>query len=193
VEKCIVYNSDDGTILFSFTAHDGQFWDVRFSPNSKYILTGSQPPPSDRDCRLKIFDYEGKFVKDLKGHTEGVVCCIWSNCSKYVISSGYQTDVLIWDVDTGKIISQLSGHTLGIFALSLQCTSFIRIEWPVERLIWLAKMKNNPKDCKLSTVPVEIIKIILTYCGYPPFHHTLLPTSKPPTDQLFTSSADADF
>lgn len=75
---------------------------VVFSPNGKYILSGSS------DSTIKLWELEnGKLIKTFVGHHGGIESVAFSPDGKKIISTSYDLTLRIWDVHTGKILQGL--------------------------------------------------------------------------------------
>jgi transcription initiation factor TFIID subunit 5 len=89
-----------------------------FHPNSNYIATSS----SDRV--LKIWDLlESKDAQPIKpirqmsGHKLNVCILKFSKDGKYLISAGYDRQIMIWDCSNGTLVTCLLGHSDAIFSM----------------------------------------------------------------------------
>lgn len=69
---------------------------------------GPQPKPF-RPYRLR---------STLRGHQRGVASVKFSPDGKWIASSGADSSVRIWEVDTGKCVHVLMGHLAGVSTIS---------------------------------------------------------------------------
>ena len=127
-----------------------------FHPNSNYIATSS----SDRI--LKIWDLAEikdnqpvKPIRQMSGHKLNVCIMKFSHDGRYLISTGYDRQIMIWDCTDGSLVTCLNAHADAIFSMDLSrdgsilCTGSadfsIRI-WNFGQLI------KDKDDGKLDTV-----------------------------------------
>jgi len=97
-----------------FQAHDKQIWSVSFSPDGKYLVTGSE------DGTARLWDLQGKLLQEFKDDSG----CNWfwnvsfSPDGKY-LASGSQDDhtVRLWDLD-GNLINKFRGHNDWVWSVS---------------------------------------------------------------------------
>ncbi len=100
-------NPAEFILLNTLRGHRYRVTSVLYSPNGKYIASGSE------DGTVKIWDAEtGSLVTTLKGHEERVTSVIYSPDGKYIISGSWDKTIIIWDVKTGKKLKVLTGSDL---------------------------------------------------------------------------------
>lgn len=86
--------------------HKGDVWSVDFSPDGKYLATGS----NDRTARL--WDIAtGEEIADFSGHTDAVNGAIFSPDGKTLLTGSGDKTARLWDVATGEMVQTFSGHT----------------------------------------------------------------------------------
>ncbi|KIJ53000.1 hypothetical protein M422DRAFT_155751, partial [Sphaerobolus stellatus SS14] len=94
--------------LLVFRDHTGSVQSVAFSPDGKYIVSGS----SDHTIRLWSVE-TGKAVREpYQGHTDSVQSVAFSPDGKYIVSGSDDRTIQLWSVETGKAIGEpYQGHT----------------------------------------------------------------------------------
>jgi WD40 repeat protein len=86
-----------------FTGHQGYVFAVAFSPDGKYLLSGSN------DNTLKLWDTSGKLLKTFTGHKYPVSAVAFSPDGKYLLSGSCDKTLKLWDT-SGKLLKTFSGH-----------------------------------------------------------------------------------
>jgi WD40 repeat protein/serine/threonine protein kinase/DNA-binding XRE family transcriptional regulator len=104
----------DATLLISaprlyavrtLSGHTGYVNSVAFSPDGKYVLTGS----ADKTARL--WDAaSGTEIRTFSGHTDAVVSVVFSPDGKYVLTGSYDNTARLWDASTGKLMRSFGGQ-----------------------------------------------------------------------------------
>ena len=86
---------------------------VAFSPNSRWILTGSE------DGGVKIWDGQaGKIALLLKGVSSPVHAVAFSPDAKLVAAGSDDGGVRVWDAASGQLVHHLPGHVAAVTALA---------------------------------------------------------------------------
>jgi len=90
-----------------FEGHKADVWGVEFSPDGKYLATGS----SDQTAHL--WDVAtGETLRTLSGHTGEIDGVAFSPDGKYLATAGGADHTArLWDVATGETFRIFSGHT----------------------------------------------------------------------------------
>ena len=90
-----------------FRGHTSDVWGVDFSPDGKYLATGS----SDNTARL--WDVAtGESIHVFSGHTGDIDGVEFSPDGKYLLTGGGGDHTArLWDVATGETVQIFSGHT----------------------------------------------------------------------------------
>jgi len=104
----------DRQCIAKSSGHNGFINSVSWSPDSKYIVTGS------RDNTAKIWTIYGQCIATLTGHKNWIVSVSWSPDGKYIATGSFDKTAKIWAIKNNeyKCIATLSGHTESIQSLS---------------------------------------------------------------------------
>ncbi|KAK4656869.1 HNWD NOD-like receptor pc16 [Podospora pseudocomata] len=85
--------------------HRGWVWSVAFSPDSKWVASGSD------DSTIKIWEAAtGSCTQTLEAHRGGVWSVAFSPDSKWVVSGSEDSTIKIWEAATGSCTQTLEGH-----------------------------------------------------------------------------------
>lgn len=97
----------------TFEGHSGEVLCVAYSPNRKYLVTGSA------DKSAIIWDLtRGKVEHTLKGHSWKVNCVAISGDSKYVVTGGKEGSCKLWDIQSGELLDSFVSVGKDITSLS---------------------------------------------------------------------------
>ncbi len=80
---------------------------VAFSPDSKYILTGSG------NATVRLWDLEGKQLKIFIGHSGYITSVAFSPGGQSILSASTDRSARLWDID-GKVICDFRGHSMPV-------------------------------------------------------------------------------
>ena len=104
LDKVDLWDIATGKVIRTFVGHSGVVYDVAFSPDGQYLLTGG----GDRIAIL--WDVAtGKPIRAFSGHTFNVLSVSFSPDSKLIITGSDDGTARIWDTNTGALIRVFSG------------------------------------------------------------------------------------
>ena len=94
-----------------FIGHSGRVELVIFSPDGRYILTGSN------DSTARLWDSTGALIAILGGHRDGVVAADFSPDVRRIVTAGEDGTVRFWD-EEGNLLMASDGHMSDINSVS---------------------------------------------------------------------------
>jgi FOG: WD40 repeat len=80
---------------------------ITFSPDSKYILTGSG------DATARLWDLEGNLIKIFIGHSGYVNSVAFSPDGQSILTGSSDRSARLWDIN-GKVIRDFKGHNMAV-------------------------------------------------------------------------------
>lgn len=86
--------------ILQFEGHKDWVRCVAFSPNGKYIVSGSD----DRTIRLWNVETGEAAFKPFEGHEDEVHSVAFSPDGKYITSGSVDHTIRLWNIETGKVI-----------------------------------------------------------------------------------------
>ena len=95
--------------------HMGTVYCAAFSPDGRYIVSGSQ------DNMIRFWDAQTGDIAPgpPERHTSSVECLAFSPDGRQIASGSYDTTILVWDVGTRKVVAgPFIGHTDAIHCVS---------------------------------------------------------------------------
>jgi WD40 repeat protein/transcriptional regulator with XRE-family HTH domain len=96
-----------------FRGHTKEIYSVAFSPNGKYILTGSQ------DGTARLWDAQGgQEIRQFIGHKGGVSAATFSPNGKFILTGGNDQTARVWDAESGQQLQVFNGAS-GVTAVAV--------------------------------------------------------------------------
>lgn len=105
-ETLALWDVASGQCQRVFDRVPGLIWCLAWSPDDKYVLTGSN------DSSVSLWEIEtGKCLQIMKGHSGCIQSVSWSPDGKTALTASIDGTLRIWEVATGKCLRIMEGHT----------------------------------------------------------------------------------
>src|SRR5579871_1657664 len=99
--------------LLAQLGHSDAVNSVAFSPDGRYVLTGS----NDKTARLWE-TATGKEIRTFRGHTANVLSVAFSPDGRYVLTGSGDKTARLWETATGKERRRFQGHAGAMFSVT---------------------------------------------------------------------------
>ncbi|MFO7871201.1 MAG: WD40 repeat domain-containing protein [Kiritimatiellia bacterium] len=86
---------------------------VSFSSDGKLVASGGD------DNAARIWDINGKLIKSLEGHGEGVTSVRFSPDGKRLVTGSRDNTLRLWNVETGETEQVFEGHNFSIYGVDV--------------------------------------------------------------------------
>ena len=100
-------DASTGRELRQFVGHTGQVFSVAFSPDGRFVLTGS----NDKTARLWETATGHEVQRFKKDDLLGVTSIAFSPDGRFVLTGSYDDNTRLWEVSTGQMVRQITKST----------------------------------------------------------------------------------
>jgi len=118
-----VWDAKTGKTLVIYKGHAAPVWEVAWSPDSKYIVSGTGAAggysPVTTNNSIQVWDVStGQTLLTYKGSSGQAYALAWSPDGKRIASGGDDSIVRVWDASTGQTFLQYRGQNDVIFKVA---------------------------------------------------------------------------
>ncbi|MEM1136943.1 MAG: caspase family protein [Bacteroidota bacterium] len=108
-----VWEVNTGIMLQNFIGHDSPVQTVAFSPDDLIIASGSGDFSQDSsDTSIKIWEVlSGKLIQTFEGHQKSTSTLTFNSNGRYLVSGGWDNNVILWSIAKKKKLREYNGHT----------------------------------------------------------------------------------
>lgn len=144
--KLKLWDSYSGSCLMTFDEHRAPITDVVFGESGRTVVTSSL------DGTCKAFDVvRGKCFREMTTEVPHEFTHVAVNPKCEIVAASTKTDtaIILWDISTGKVLEELTGHTQPISSLSFTPLShLVSGSWDGTVRIWdfLETQTSQPYD-----------------------------------------------
>mmetsp|Transcript_13549 Transcript_13549/g.22300 ORF Transcript_13549/g.22300 Transcript_13549/m.22300 type:complete len:1133 (+) Transcript_13549:101-3499(+) len=132
-----IWDVQSGQELHSvIKAHRDVIWGLRFSPDSSSLVY--QLTTASEDHNLKVWDVSTQGcvqVERLRGHTQWVRACAYSQDGKFMASASDDDTVIIWDARSWVQVTVLTGHESAVKSVAFSPNSSLLLSSSADRTI----------------------------------------------------------
>jgi len=125
---------------------------ARFSPDGNKVVT------SDLDDKTFIFDLKKVDAIELKGYPSSIISTCFSPNGENIVTSGFNPVVRVWNSTTGKLLSELIGHSgpVTVVKYSQDGSKILTASDDKTARIWHTETAKQFAELKKHTAEVQV-------------------------------------
>jgi WD40 repeat protein len=144
-----MYNSVSGSLIMTIVGNTETIKCIEWSPNGKYIATGSFN-------NLIIHDINGSIIEILTGHNEEILSLSWNPVSENFIASGSEDGkIYIWNIQDKTIVARFEKHRKFINSLSWNPDGYMLASCSDDNKLIIWKMPESNNSLEIESTEIE--------------------------------------
>ena len=163
----IAYNNI--RLITTLSPPKGYVYAAAISPDGKTVAGGSGVGSSrfvGEDYTVRIWNIDsGQLVYTLIGHSQQVVCVVFSPDGQILASGSADKTIKLWDVKTGQELRTLKGHSNGIASVAMTSDGQILASGSADKTIKLWDVKTGQELRTLKGHSNGIASVAMTSDG----------------------------
>lgn len=150
----VVYGS---RLINTLEGHEDSVTAVKFSADSKYIISGSE------DNTVKVWTREGENIKTLFGATDSITCVSISKENKFILAGSEDETVRVWDFK-GDLLHTFEQYNSAIKSIAISPDEKIVVSGEEVGKLFIQNLSSG-KKIELNQGFSEVNKIIFIQDG----------------------------
>lgn len=141
----------------SLEGHQSSVSGVKFKPEDGLLLASCSA-----DGTIKLWETEnGKTLRTLQGHKNGINDIAWSKDGRYLCSASDDQSAILWDVETGKQLNTLVGHSNFVFSIKFSPAGNLLVSGSFDETVrvWDARTCEMIQELPAHSDPVTAVDI----------------------------------
>lgn len=108
-ENLIRINSSVLAMPIAQMSQDGAVWNIEWSPDGKYFVTGNTHDPSDEDAvnQACVYSAEDGSILYCKQHDNDIHDALFTKDGQYLITASADKTVKFWNAQNGELVEEL--------------------------------------------------------------------------------------
>ncbi|NWF71169.1 MAG: WD40 repeat domain-containing protein [Chloroflexi bacterium] len=127
-----------GRLLREFTGHTAIVWSVAFSPDGRYLLTGSEDARRGEDNSARLWDAASGLLIRRFDHEAGVRSVAFAPDGAHIVTGDALGVVRLWETESGAETQRYDGHSnlISGLAFSPDGRSLLTGSWDLSARLW---------------------------------------------------------
>jgi len=113
---------------------------------AKFSHDGQAIATAQSDAHVRLYDREGKFLRQFSGHRQAVFALQPTDNNRYLISGSQDNQIRIWDMESAQTLQVLENHTGTVTNLLLK-----------DKMLWSTSLDGSVKQWSLD-LPYKLVE-----------------------------------
>jgi glucose repression regulatory protein TUP1 len=170
-EDCIikVWEITTRQLIMSLTGHTLDIYSILFTSDGERMVSGSGDKTikvwnlATRSCVRTIGGPESA-AAGIAGPTDGVTSIAVTRDSKLVAAGSLDKDVCMWEIETGRLVDQLKGHSASVYSVAFSPDSLTLVSGSFDNTVKVWDIGQNGEPSKLRCTLVGHENFVLSVC-----------------------------